>query len=559
MDNEILGSAHLSGFTVDDESGGEAMPVAAEDAAFQEALRITASPEADATAAVPVPVALAEGDVFLVRFSVRSSAGAATPEVRFEPGLSRWAPPLRMAAPAGSEWREYEYPFKIRRAYDPEEATLGFLVPAGGTVEVGGLQLLHHGQSKAVGELPCTRLDYEGGEPDAAWRTAAAERIEKIRKAGLSVNVTDDSGQAVEGAQVAVRMKKHAFGFGTVVNVRAFHNLRGRYTAEDVERYRSEIVRLSNRVVFESATKWPAWEEPERQAKTIETIDWLLGKGIEVRGHVLIWPSWRWLPERLKEFENDPAALRRESLEHIRDEASTLSGKICEWDVMNEPFANHDLMDIIGDEIMIEWWQAARKADPHGKLYINDYDILANDKSEHLDHYEKTIAYLIENGAPLDGIGLQGHFGSQVTPPEELLRRLDRFAKFGKELQITEFDVETVDLQLQAGYTRDVMTVLFSHPSATGFIMWGFWENRHWKPNAAMYWSDWTPKPNAQAYDELVFKTWWTNESGQTGPGGQYTVRGFHGDYEIEVKHGGTTRTIDAVLPAGGTVVNVRL
>ena len=51
--------------------------------------------------------------------------------------------------------------------------------------------------------LPTTRNGYRGMEPDAAWRKAAAERIEKLRKGSLRVVVKDRAGRPVAGADVA--------------------------------------------------------------------------------------------------------------------------------------------------------------------------------------------------------------------------------------------------------------------------------------------------------------------------------------------------------------------
>lgn len=139
------------------------------------------------------------------------------------------------------------------------------------------------------------------------------------------------------------------------------------------------------------------------------------------------------------------------------------------------------------------------------------------------------------------------------------MRRLDRFAQFGKPLQITEFDVDTNDEQAQADYTRDVMTVMFSHPATSGFLMWGFWEGSHWKPKCAMYRTDWSEKPNARAYRDLVFGQWWTNASGKTAADGAYSARAFLGEYEIEVRSGKRTKKVAAKLEAGAAPVTVVL
>jgi hypothetical protein len=138
---------------------------------------------------------------------------------------------------------------------------------------------------------------------------------------------------------------------------------------------------------------------------------------------------------------------------------------------------------------------------------------------------------------------------------DELFKRLDRFAAFNKELEVTEFDINTNDEGTQADYTRDFMTAVFSYPQFKAFIMWGFWEGAHWRPSGAMLRRDWSEKPNAQAYNDLVFKKWWTNATGKTSGQGTYTTRGFLGDYEIEVKASGKSKTQHATLAKDGAKV----
>ena len=66
---------------------------------------------------------------------------------------------------------------------------------------------------------------------------------------------------------------------------------------------------------------------------------------------------------------------------------------------------------------------------------------------------------------------------------------------------------------------------------------------------------DWSLKPNGRVYQDLVFRKWWTNASGRTGANGAFATRGFLGDYDIEVKAGGTTRTVNASLGRDGKTV----
>jgi endo-1,4-beta-xylanase len=52
----------------------------------------------------------------------------------------------------------------------------------------------------------------------------------------------------------------------------------------------------------------------------------------------------------------------------------------------------------------------------------------------------------------------------------------------------------------------------------------------------AMYRADWSPKPNAHAYENLALGEWWTNAHTLTDDSGRATVPAFLGDYTIEVK-----------------------
>ena len=393
---------------------------------------------------------------------------------------------------------------------------------------------------------------------DADWRKAALERIERLRRADLTVQVTDARGQPIPDAAVAVKMTRHAFAFGSCVNAGA---LFPDAETPDTPRYRETIRTLFNRVVIENSLKWPAWEDPVRRARVVKSVKWLNDNGIEVRGHCLVWPSWRHVPKDLQALKGDPAKLQQRVLGHIREEATAMRGQLVDWDVINEPFDNHDLMDALGREAMVEWFKAARAADPKVNLFINDFAILAagGRNTAHQNHYYETIRFLLDKGAPLDGIGMQSHFGGDLTPPPRLLQVLDRFAALGKPIEATEFDVNLTDEARQAEYLRDFMTALFSHPSVCGIILWGFWEGRHWKPNAALFRRDWSLKPNGQAWRDLVFKDWWTDAKGTTDGNGELKLRGFLGDYSITASAGGKTRTVRTFLPPKPATVTVNL
>ncbi len=155
-------------------------------------------------------------------------------------------------------------------------------------------------------------------------------------------------------------------------------------------------------------------------------------------------------------------------------------------------------------------------------------------------------------GAPIDGLGIQDHVGEQPRAPESVLADLDLFMPDELPLQITEFDVNTKDEQLQAGYTRDFLIACYSHPLMTGFIQWGSWEPKHLKRDAAIFRKDWSEKPNAANWREWVLGKWKTKFAATTPADGTVSERGHFGRYQVTVTHQGVVNRQDVLLPRAG-------
>jgi hypothetical protein len=163
---------------------------------------------------------------------------------------------------------------------------------------------------------------------------------------------------------------------------------------------------------------------------------------------------------------------------------------------------------------------------------------------------------LKSHGARIDVLGVQGHVGQTGRAPVAVLSDLDLLASEGHQIQITEFDMNSPDEQLQADYTRDFLIALYSHQAVSGFIMWGFWESEPWKPHAAMFRPDWTPKPNLKVWEDWVLGAWRTRLDGVTSAQGELTGRGHHGRYRLRAMLGGKLASAEFELkPGGGTQV----
>lgn len=517
----------------------------------------------------------------LARVLLRATAGQ--PETgagKAELGMQKASPPYgRMAPPAApklmiGKWVWLDLP--LTTAVDVARTDAAVVLNFGyfpQVLEIADVQAYVFDAKVTQKDLPQPDFyTYDGRDADAAWRAEAEKRIEQYRKGDLTIRVQDAAGKPVAGADVAVRMKKHAFLFGSCINDNLLKQ------DADGEKYRAVVKENFNVVVHEGAMKWSAmaWtggkapdarrKTPEEQQdvinKTRRILDWCEASGIKTRGHTLVWPGWgnRWafLPPYLKPMveAGDKEGVRREVAERIRTATAAYKGRVIEWDVVNESVVNHALQDFLGREEMVSWYKQAKQGDPSALAVINDYQMLSGGaQPARIEAFYNEVKFLLDHGAPIDAIGEQAHFSWDLPGMEQTWKILERFAGFGKPMRITEFDIAITDEKLQADYTRDFYTMAFSHPKMEQILMWGFWEGSHWMPAAAMFRKDWSPKPNYKAYHDLVFGAWWTNADVKTGADGVAKVRGFLGDYEVSV--GG--RVMPVRLTRDGVVMVTRI
>jgi GH35 family endo-1,4-beta-xylanase len=459
----------------------------------------------------------------------------------------------------GPDWQEFSLTGKLRRDFPSDNLQVcirfGFFPQ---TVEVGGIELRSFGTSIALSDVPQTPMTYPGRAPDAAWRAQANERIESIRKSTLTIRVTDAKDQPIPGAAVQVRMTRQAFPFGCVYTPDRFPE-DGRETADDLA-YQKHFTELFNIGVDEFSMKWPDWENPAKQQAALHALQWMRAHNIPVRGHNLVWPGWRHLPADMRSQANDHEALNRRIADHIRNEAGKLAGQVCEWDVINEPYLNNDLMRILGDGAMGDWFKLARQADSSAPLYLNETDVPTSPPSDRrYDVLYSQIQTLQREGAPIGGLGMQAHFSDELISPAKLLAIYDRYSALGIPIRITELDIDTADEQLQADYFRDFLTASFSDPEINGILIWGFWEEQDWRPDAALFRKDWSIKPNGQVWKNLVMNRWRTNCDGTSSVDGTYRTRAFLGEYSITVTVDGRSSTKKVWLPNVGYTADFKL
>ncbi len=567
--DDTLASFRLTSSPGDDAASATAVDVTG--APFSHGRRLETKRDVSPAWAVefraPLPAAATRGDVALVHFFARSLAaddesGRARLRVVVQKATADYNKDLNTEVSTGREWQEFLLPFKFDHARAAGDAELSFGVGfKRQTIELGGVELLNYGQQVALSALPKTRFTYPGREPDAAWRRAALVRIEQLRKGDFALRVTDAAGAPIAGATVRVEQRRSAFQWGSALQ---FARL-VRDTPEN-QIYRAKVLELFNAASPENDLKWPMWNGERgtvfSQEQSLAALRWLDEHRFYTRGHVLVWPGWKDLPKNVVERRDTPQQkeIPELVLAHIRDETTETKGLIREWDVLNEPYDHHDLMAIFSNDLMTAWFRAAAESVPGVPLYLNDYsnhDMVAD--AEHFQNFSRNVIFLQKAGAPLGGLGLQGHIGANPNAPEHILATLDLLAEFKLPIRFTEFDVDTDDEQLQADYTRDFLILAFSHPAVVGIQHWGFWEKAHWRPHAAMLRPDWSEKPNAQVYRDLVLNQWRTNVAGETDADGKFSVRGFHGEYAIFIEKDGRKAQGAFVLRPGAKPATIKV
>lgn len=216
-------------------------------------------------------------------------------------------------------------------------------------------------------------------------------------------------------------------------------------------------------VTPENVMKWDA-VSPSRGVNNWKPADQLVQfagqHGQLVRGHTLMWhnqlPSW--LTSGVSDGSISTTELRDILHQHITDEAAHFKGRIWQWDVVNEVFANSwdtptsdglNSTDFwvqhLGEGIIADAFRWAHQADPKALLMYNDYNIAGQDgtntKFQAVYNFVKSLR---AQGVPIDGIGEQGHLDTQYGfDAQRFQDDLQAYGDLGLKVAVTEADVRT--------------------------------------------------------------------------------------------------------------------
>jgi endo-1,4-beta-xylanase len=283
--------------------------------------------------------------------------------------------------------------------------------------------------------------------------------------------------------------------------------------------YRTTLNREFTGVTPENAMKWES-VEPRQGEFDWSGADAIVANAVAnhqlIRGHTLVWHNQ--LPAWLTGGAFTDDELRAILRDHITTEVGRYRGTVHAWDVVNEALNDDGTprptiwLDRLGPGYIADAFRWAHRADPHAKLYYNDFNLESIGPKS--DAALAMVRRLRDEGVPIDGVGFQGHLDIQFGFPHDLAANMRRFTGLGLEVSLTEADVRMPlpatpgKLELQAGFYREMFADCLRVPRCVDFTVWGFTDRHSWVPGtfpgegaADLFDENLVPKP---AYDALL-------------------------------------------------------
>ena len=402
----------------------------------------------------------------------------------------------------------------------------------------------------------------------------AKENIENYRKTDYTIEINGIEKKDLKNIEIEVEQTSHDFLFGCIL----FDLVTPRETPENTEEFKRLYKNIFNFAVF--PFYWAGYETKPGETKKrqiMEAVRWCHENDITAKGHPLVWTHEAGTPNWLANYST---AESKKLLENrVRQIVSEFKGEIDIWDVINEVIhtVNWDVAmnenragkdnRYTGKNLMMEkiafidsCFQWAHDANPNAHLIINEFNVVANEKSR--QQFYDVVKALQEKKTPVSGLGLQVHEPNQgryYYSPQQLWDTYNRYSDFNLPLHVTELiPVSNGDSikgnyrtgiwteETQADFAEMVYTLSFGYPKMKSINWWGFSDKNIWQENGGLVDENLQPKLVYKTLDRLINYEWKTNfKNLNPNRDGKVGFRGFKGNYTITVKNNGkTVRTI---------------
>ncbi|MFJ8546897.1 endo-1,4-beta-xylanase [Streptomyces sp. NPDC093586] len=302
--------------------------------------------------------------------------------------------------------------------------------------------------------------------------------------------------------------------------------------------YATIAAREFNMVTAENEMKIDA-TEPQRGRFDFTTADrvynWAVQNGKQVRGHTLAWHSQQ--PGWMQNLNG--STLRQAMIDHINGVMSHYKGRIAQWDVVNEAFADggsgarrDSNLQRTGNDWIEVAFRTARAADPSAKLCYNDYNV------ENWTWAKTQAMYAMvrdfkQRGVPIDCVGFQSHFNSGSPYNSNFRTTLQNFAALGVDVAITELDIQGAPASTYANVVNDCLAV----SRCLGITVWGVRDSDSWRSQDTplLFNNDGSKKP---AYTAVLNAL---NGGSTTPPADGETIKGVGSGRCLDVPGTSTT------------------
>ncbi|BCL77969.1 beta-xylanase [Ktedonobacteria bacterium brp13] len=224
-----------------------------------------------------------------------------------------------------------------------------------------------------------------------------------------------------------------------------------------------------------------------------ELVAFAKAHGMQVQGANLLWTS------EVPAWITQGGYTRNELLGILKDYITNVvghyKGQVQSWEVVNEPLDTNEYNQpsvwdqVIGPDYIDYAFRWAHEADPQAKLYINEFGVeTSNDKA---NQYYSLVQSLVKQGTPISGVGFEDHLDvAQQYPTAQMIANMQRFAKLGMQVEITEADVMlqnstapmTQKLNQQAQLYANLVHDCQAVQACNAVTIWGFTDRYTWIP-----------------------------------------------------------------------------
>uniref|UniRef100_A0A2N9GVP4 GH10 domain-containing protein n=1 Tax=Fagus sylvatica TaxID=28930 RepID=A0A2N9GVP4_FAGSY len=349
-------------------------------------------------------------------------------------------------------------------------------------------------------------------------------QTDKIRKRDVILKFSGVDSSALLGTLVLVKQTQNSFPIGSCVS----------RTNIDNEDFVNFFAKNFNWAVFGNELKW-YWTEPQQGNLNYKDADEILdlckSHNIETRGHCIFWDVDGTVQPWVRALnQKDLMAAVQNRLTGL---LSRYKGKFRHYDVNNEMLHGSFYQDRLGKDIRANMFKTAHQLDPSPLLFVNDYHVEDGcDTRSSPEKYIQHIFDLQDQGAPVGGIGIQGHIDSPVGPI--VCSALNNLGILGLPIWFTELDVSSINEHIRGDDLEVMLREAFAHPAVDGIMLWGFWELFMSRNNSHLVNAEGDINEAGTRYLALK-KEWLSHARGQIDDQGQFTFRGFQGTYTLQI------------------------